>query len=370
MTQKAIFEIAALADAVNKANRIAPNKGAAFDRAQGIVFDIDPLRFGEECLIMSTDLDVTFRAKVNFMEVGDTKCLWRISSSLVNGFMSTLVVGSGASVTLQEFAKDPSCLYFVSGKTKAKLRFISGDFPTIDAYDPDQLATVPNFAKRLAQVVWACDAKGSSGPLAGVHLDGQRLIACDRQALAMVPCVVPVDRPVTVPLSDVSALIKNTAEVAMRADTFHLQIMPDAWTQATCVLIGDQYPNVVPLLKESYTKSFEISNEVWKNALERTMVMSKSERYPVTTLEIGDGTLKIEIDAGEAGRIVDEIDIKGGQVSETEPFRVIFTPTILQSALAASGRPTIMVDYGPTPFSMVRLRDDNEFQCIIMPRQK
>ena len=362
--KKAIFEVATLADAVAKANRIAPTKGAAHDRAAGIVVEVNPNSL-EPVILKSTDLDVTFRMVVNVLEVGDEPITWRVPSQLFNGIMSTLPLGGQSTVRMAE--NGDGFVYFLCGKTKAKLRLITGDYPLWEPFAMDDLTNVPGLARRLTQVAWATDSRGS-GVFGGIHIDGEFLYGCDRQNMAMVPCVVPVDRPVTAPLSEITSLIKNTSEVAMRAGTHHIELMPDAWTQTTCVLFAEEYPKVRNLLKNNQSGEIGVVSETLTAALDKMLVLVKAERYPTTTIKIGDGSLYLEMEVPDVGKIADEIEIVGGE--KTDPFVITFSPDSLKQALAASGREKVTIKYGPTSLSPMLLTDDNQFLSLMMPRQK
>lgn len=360
--KRATFEVPTLADAVFKAHRIAPTKGTAFDLAAGLVVRVNPSDIDETVVIESTDTEVTFRQTISVLEVGDEPATWRIPSALLNGFMRTLPMGSGSTIQLAE--NGDGNIYFKSGKTKAKLRLIEyGNYPIIEKFDPMMLAPVPGFAQRLAQVAWATDNK-STDVLAGVHMDGEYLYGCDRQVLAIVPCKVPVDRPVTAPLAELSGLIKNTSEVRLRAEEHRLQIMPDDYTQATSILFVREYPDVRKLLKEEFTGELTVNCEALIMALERMLVLTKSERIPITSIEIAPGCMKLEMEAPDVGKIADELDILGGDVS----IRMLFTPDNLKGALTASGSKEVKIEYGPTPLSPVRVTDTNQFMSLLMPR--
>lgn len=364
--KKATFEVATLADAVNKASRVAPTKGASFDRAAGVVLEIDP-GADEQVVIKSTDLELSFRQQVNVLDLGDEACTWRVSSSLFNSILSTLPMSSGSTVTVAEKDDGDGYIYFKSGKTKAKLRFVVGDFPIIPLIDPETLSPAAGFARRMQQVAWACD-KNRQSVLGGIHIDGNYLYACDRQSAARVPCVVPVQEPVTAPLAELSALIKNTSHVNVRAIDGKILLMPDPYTQMSSLLYADPYPKIDALFsREQYTNTVVVESSKLQSALDRMLILVKSERMPVTTIEIGDGVMRLEMEVPEVGKIDDEVEAEGG--SPGDPFVLSFTPTCLTDALNASGRPKVSIDYGPTALSQMRLRDDNDFVAVIMPRK-
>lgn len=365
MVKKATFEVATLADAVSKAARVAPNKGNAFDRVAGIVLEIDPARMST-IVIKSTDLQLSFRQEVNVLSMGDEVATWRLPSSLFASIMSTLPVTSGSTIIMAEKEPSDGYVYFQSGKTKAKLRYITGDYPAIELLPPATLNAAQGFARRMAQVAWACD-KNVTNTLGGVHVDGQFLYGCNRQVAAKVPCPVVLDHPITAPLSELSALIKNTSEVNIRATDTKLYLMPDPYTQMSSVLYADKYPSINAIFdREQYTHTLSVNVEALKAALDRMLILVKSERFPVTTIEIAEGVMRLVMEVVEVGRIADEVEIEGG--SET-PFQVSFTPGNLIGALDASGRPRVIIDYGPTPMSQIRLRDDSDFVAVIMPRK-
>lgn len=364
--KKAVFEVATLADAVAKANRVAPTKGAAFDRAAGIVLEVIPDILVPRVIIKSTDLEVTFRANVSVLEIGDEPVTWRLPATLFNGIMSTMPMGLGMQVTLREMNVSDGHLYFIAGKMKAKLRLIAGDFPTIGEFDADQLVLAPNFAKRLQQVAWATDDKGN-GVLSGVHMDGKFLYGCNRQVVAMVPCEVPITAPVTAPLYDIAALIKNTGDVSLRAGTNVVEIMPDSWTQTTCTLIAQEYPNIAGLMKNRQTGKVYVGTEELASVLDQMLVLVKEERYPATTIEIGEGMMKVSMDVPDVGKVLNEIEVTGGTAAGEDPFTISFSPQILKNALAASGRPDISILYGPTPLDPMKIEDDNGFVALAMP---
>lgn len=364
--KKAIFEVAALQDAVAKANRIAPTKGAAHDRAAGIVIEVNP-NLIEAVVLKSTDLDVTFRMTVNVLELGDEPVTWRVPSSLMYGIISTLPIGQQHTVSLRD--NGDGNLYFLCGKTKAKLRLIEmREYPTWQPFDTNDLATVPSLARRLQQVAWAVDGRGT-GVMSGIHLDGESLIACDRTNMAMVPCKVPLNEPVTAPLSEVSALIKNTSEVTMCANRTHVLLMPDSWTQTTCILYRDPYPDIKNMMSKYHqTGELLVVNEDLKGALDKMLVLVKSERMPTTTIRIGDGSMYLEMEVPDVGKIADEIEVVGGET--TDPFTVSFSPNSLKLALDASGREKVTIQYGPNNLSPVVVKDDNEFFALMMPIRK
>ena len=363
MTKSASFELATFADAITKAQRVAPTKGAAVDKSAGVVIDVDPTRIGQQCLVMATDTEVTLRIVVAVLNVGDEAAVWRLPSNLLHGLIRSLPMIGGAEIELLDTSDGN--VYLKSGKTKAKLRQIVGGYPLIEAFESAGMLTAPNLSARLAQVAWATD-RGGTGVLSGVHIDGEFMFGCNRSELSMVPCKVPIESPITAPLTDVSAIIKNTGEVDIRATSSRLQIMPDPYTQASCVLYELPYPNVRALIdKAEPASSIDFGADALLGMIDRTLVLVRDERLPATNIEIGNGVLKMVMST-ESGLIVDELDVTGTDGEAT--FKISFSPSALRSAVTASGRPTMTMRYGPDVRSPIIIEDDNDFRSLMMPR--
>lgn len=360
MTKKAVFEVATFVDAVKKANRVAPTKGSALDRSAGIVIEVDP-NLSERVVMKATDLEVTLRMVVNALEVGDEACRWRIPSRLLFGIINTLSIASGNQIELVDTGDGE--IYFRCGKTKAKIRQIRGDYPLIGSFDASQLDTVDGLSQRLNQVAWATDRQSKS-ILSGVHMDGTRLVACDRSRLAIVPCAVPVSEPITAPLWELAAVIRNTQEVAIGADENRVLLMPDDYTQATSVLLKGDYANFEPLLVDKTEHELTVPCEALSTVLDRTLVLAKEERETSTNITFGDGCVTVDMQS-EIGKVVDELEIEGGHTGE--PLKMRFDAEMLRKAIDASGRPRLKIRYGPHALAPVRITDDDGFFVLMMP---
>lgn len=319
---------------------------------------------GDPVTVMSTDLDVTFRTTITALEIGQEPFTWRLPSTLLSGIMSTLPIGSGNQMLMLQKENE---VRFKAGKTKAKLNMILGNYPIIPSFDPKSHEMAVGLANRLKQVAWAVNTK-SVDILSGVHLDGEYLYGCDRTRLALVPCVVPVDRPVTAQLTAVASTLRNTADVGVRATETKLELSPDSHTQVTSRLIEGDYPDVRRLLRDDYTGEVTIQADVISSVLDRMLVLAKNERSTATSIIISNGSMEMSMDSTDVGTVVDEFDVVGGEAGES--FRLKFDSASLRSAINASGRPQFKIRYGaPTAGSKkpIELSDDTDFRAILMP---
>lgn len=360
--QKILFETATLADAAQRAARIAPVKGVPFDRAAGVVVVADPA-FPTEVTLMSTDLTVTFRTVISCLEMSlDEQVFWRLPASLFSGIVSALPMAAGSTVSLAKW-ENQSWVFILSGEAKSKLAPITlGSYPLIPLFNPEGMLPAPGLASRLNQVSWACASNDTV--LAGVHIDGESLIACDKANMAIVPCVVPIESPVTAPLTAISGLLRTAVDVTLRATETHLEIMPDPHTQMTSLLYVDPFPSTKHVIERDMSVGHcYVPTELMSNALNRMMVLVRGERLPRLKLKFSD-CLQLDMDVEEVGRMIDKIDISGSGFE----LEMEMTPQSLLNVLTASGRPTIKIQYGPTAASPLRFTDDNGLLALIMPR--
>lgn len=359
--QRIFFETPTLADAAQRAAKVAPVKGVPWDRAAGVIVTATP-DDPEHVTLMSTDLTVTFRTIITCLEMKiDNPVCWRLPSALFAGIVSALPMASGSTVTLAQ--GNDSWVFVVAGKSKAKLMPITlGSYPIIEPFDVRGLRLTPGLASRLNQVSWACATNDTA--LSGVHLDGKALYGCNKANLATVPCAVPVESPITAPLGPLSGLIRTAADVALRATDTRLEIMPDAYTQMTAILFADPYPQLKFLLeRDLFTGHCSIPTEPFQAALNRMMVLVRGERLPRLKLKFST-VLELDMNVEEVGRMVDEIEVTGND----EVLVIEVTPNTLLEVLEASGRPVVKCDYGPDAKSPLKFTDDNGFLALVTPR--
>lgn len=361
-------EASAFADAVQKAARVAPTKGHAFDAAAGIIVEVDPANTVRPLTIKSTDLESTFLATLPAIDVEGDAAIWRLPASILSGFMAQVPMGAGQTVGVEhDGSADDSVVVIRAGKTTARLRTLSPDsFPKFKAYSPDGMAKVEHFAQRVQQVAWT--VADEDGVLGGVYVDGTHLTACNRYTTARVPCVVPVDEPIVVPLFTLSGAMKNTAEVQMRAAERRLYLMTDEDTQLSTVIFEGDYPDLTRHweMVGAYEHHATIHVQGLVEVLQRMMVLCKSDRYPLVKLTIHRNVLRVEMDVPDQGAIDDELDIMGG--AHDEPFVIWFTPTILTAALAVTKVPQVSLGYA-TSIRPIVINDGSGYECIAMPRQ-
>lgn len=356
---KAVASTATLADAVARAARVSPTKGAGYDKAAGVLIEGWP--FSGKLVIRTTDLSSTYRQEVA-ADV-DGEATWRLPSVLLAGVLTGLPMTPGGSVTLDDSGLTAE-VKIQCGTAKSRLRLITGDFPQWEPFDAAALAHIADFGQRVEQVAWATDPKGTV--LSGVHINGDRLIACDLYKVCVVPLVVPVEAPITAPLLTLAALLKNAGDVSLQATENKLHLLLDPETQATTNLIAAGYPNVERVMRDDFMGTVTINRDDLQSAIDRMLVLVAGDRYPRLKVGFGDGVVMLKMEDEQAGVMQNEVDCKGGQA---DTFIIELTPRSFIGALSHANHPEVVISYGPKNDQTISVQAP-DYRCDLMPRMK
>lgn len=366
---KAVFDAATLADAVQKAARLAPTKGSAFDKAQGILIEVDPTAM--TAIIKSTNIDVSYHQRLILSDGKGDPARWRIPSGTLAGLVTNLPMGAGAVVNF--FDRGDGAIRITSGRVAVKLNLLNADeFPAVTAFSTDNMSEANDFAQKVSQVAWAT-AKDNS-IISGIHITGTHLVATDRNAAAFLPCIVPIDEPVTVPIPILAPILKAATDVNLKVYDDRLLIMLDAESQSKCAIIEGAFPPVTNLLRDDYTGKITLPKTAFVEAINRLLVVGRSDRMPVVVVTITPGlipTMVLDLEASDSGRIQDTIDI-GGEVEDE--FKLGLTPGYIVPAIEASKSESVTFQYGnadpkKSPNVPIRITDDFGYEAIVAPRR-
>lgn len=369
MTTKITFDTATLADAVGKAARVAPNKGPAFDRAAGLLLEVD--LDNRWVMVRATDLEVSYSQKVAYTQAEGDSTVWRVPANLFAGAINSLPLGTGA--TVEVIHNDEDWLYVKSGNFLGKFAMLSREsFPIIPDFGIEDMIPANDFAQKAEQVAWAAE-QGKQSPLAGVHVDGKNLVGCDKYALAIIPCEIPIEEAVTVPLWNLAGLLKGASDVRMRASDTKLLLSLDAETRATSSLVEGAFPNYHQLRRDSFTGKIKVNKTELKEALNRLMTLVKTERQPRLSMTFdGEGMIKqivLDMDVPQVGRMRDTVS---GQMDEFDgKFQYTFAPGKLIQAIEVIKGEALTLGFGSQDEYALKkplyVADTNGLECYIMP---
>lgn len=366
MSKKAKFYVATLAAAIERANRVAPIKGTAYDKAAGIQMRI---KTDGSVEVLSTDLEVYYREQVkDVVEVGDEDVVWRFPSGLLAGLVGSLPLSK--EVTFSEDKNNSDIIRIYCGKKRAKLRLMVGNiFPEWDRVDSNDLKPVDGFGSKVGQVAWATDAQAA--PFTGVNFTGEKAIATDRYKLALVPLTMPVEESVTVPMGVLAPILKNIpGEMRIGAVENELLLTIGEEIEVRCMIYEQEYPDLSKPLRDNFTHVARIPRERLHETINGMLVLVKNERYPVMnfTFDFAENTLLIHMSVPEVGEMEDVIEIQGKQGDGQ--FEVLFTPDYVMRALDAGTSEWMSWKMGPDPAGKngMTLLSESDYEAWVMPR--
>lgn len=367
---KITFETATLADVIKKAAKIAPSKGNAFDKAAGIVMEIDPAN--SSVIVKATDLNIFSMEWVDYVSLEGNPAIWRIPSVLFAQVLGSLPIGSGKTVTL-ETKEDRGHIYLAltSGRTKAKFNLMDADhFPPWYPFDPTNLIKAENLGGRIAQVEWAASKSDATPQLEGVHFDGERCVATDRYRLACSELRIPdLENPVTVPAGILGSILKQTGEVMIGIEENQLLIMPDDSTQIRAILMGGEYPHVDRVMKRDQPDHIKVRKALLLEILTRAAAFAGNDRFPALKCFLGKEEIAVMMENQEIGLLGDVVEVPG--YAQHDRQEVVFTSKNLLDAVSFAPNDEIDIGYDHEDMEKIMyINGGSGFEAWIVPRKK
>lgn len=368
---KVTFETATLADAIKKAEKVAPSKGKAFDKAAGIVFEITP---GAQppVVIRATNLDIYSMEWVDALSVEGEPAKWRLPSSLINQVVGSLSIASGSTTTLEEVV-DKKGHSFVqlttSGRTKAKFNMMSIDeFPIWSAFDPDNLMPVEGIGGRIAQVEWAAAKDAATPILCGVHFDGELCVSTDRYRLAVAELPIKdLEYPVTVPAGLLGGILKERGEVLIGVEGGQFLMMPDKFTQIRAIMYGMDYPKVSRIMDRDKPQTIKVRKAGLLEIMARATAFSGNERFPTLRVFFGNEEIAVMMDNYEVGLLGDVVEVPGQAMHPR--YEIKFAPRNIMEGITRAPNEEVDIGYDTSkPKGTIYINGGSGYEAWIMPR--
>lgn len=367
---KVVFETATIADAIKKAERVAPSKGAAFDKASGIVITADESR--EVVLVRATNLDVYSMEWVAAVSVeGEPGKIveWRVPSKLIAGVMAGLPIGSGSQLTLEEKEdKGVKKLFLKCGKVQVKLNLMTTDyFPVWEVFSPDDLNEVDDLGGRIAMVEWAA-SKTEEAPLKGINFDGELVTACDRYRLVTAPIKIPgLEDSITVPGGILGSVLKQTGTTKIGVKDGYLLIMPDTTTQIRTIVYGSEYPPVERIKRRDQPMSVRVKKQPLADIIQRAATFAGADRFPVIRMFFGLEEITVIMETTEIGTLMDSLDTPGFCDHPRAEFK--FAPRIIMEPILNAPNEEVTIHYDPSnPKAFFYIDGGSGYEAWAIPR--
>lgn len=372
MATRVAFEATTLADVVKRAGQVAPSKaGNSYDRAAGLMFDVTP--DGEVvAVVRSTNLDVYFMEVVDVVEAEGDTVRWRLPSRPLDAILANQVAGGGNKQVVFDNSKEKDKrLSITCGRMRAGLNLIdnSNGYPDFDVSDELKYATVASIGQAIERVSWAADKNGSDA-LAGVHFDGDYVMATNRYRIARMPLEIALDHPVTLGAGILPQLLRQRGEVNFAIDGNMVVIEPDDYTRITINTFGTDYPPLRKIMREEYPEEVTVRKDHVVAAINSAMAVTGSDRSPRLTVFFGLEQIAVYLRNDEEGYVGDIIDVSG-QIAH-DRMEKGFGPESLLDALshAPSDKVTIKYDTTEAEKGSILIDGGSGYMVWLAPRGK
>lgn len=363
---KVIFENATLVSALNKAASVSPKKGAAFDKAAGVVLEVRGSSESPIVVVKATNLDVYYMEWIEAVEIDGPDESWRIPSHMFASIIGSLPLGSGQTVTLESENRK---LSLKSGRMKSKFNLIDVEYyPPWSSFDPEDLTEVKGLGKRLKQVEWAASKTMNEIPLSGIHFDGEYLITTDRYRLAKVPLSIEGIEPFTIPAGVFGTLFTNTDEVSIGASDRQVLIMPDEYTQIRAIMYDSEYPAVGRLMKTDQPVRIKVKKQSLLEVINRATLIVGHERFPTLKLFFGKGEIAAFMENPEVGMLGDVAPL-GDSQAQHDRVEIRYTPKNILDAIENAPSEEISIGYDPSePSRPMHIEGGSGYNVWVVPR--
>lgn len=364
---KVIFETAALADAIKKADRIAPSRGQAFDKANGIVMAVDPE--SGIVVVKATDLHIySMEWLIATIEGEPTE--WRVPSRQFAAMIASLPIGTGKTIELEEkITGRIRMLHLTSGNTRAKFNLQMMDYyPRWEAFDPDGLEEVNDLGGRIKMAEWAA-SRTEEPPLNGILLDGKEVVGCDRYRLATVSLPIPhLEAPIVVPAGMLGSVLNSTGEVHIGVRDGYLLLMPDDTTQIRTTVFDVEYPPIERLKKRDHPEHLKVRKAPLLDILQRASTFAGNDRFPILRLFFGAEEVAAMMETREIGVLADTISVPG--YCTHKRMEVKFTPKNIIDAIEAVPNEELMLGYDPeNSMAFIHIDGGSGYEAWAIPRK-
>lgn len=358
---KVIFEVATIAACIKNAERIAPDRGAAFDKAAGIVIEVDPEY--SQVIVRVTNLDVYYMEWVDPVSVDGEPAIWRLPSRTLAGLLGSLPIASGRTV---EFENEGRVVHIRCGKLRSKFSTIDPEgYPEWTAFVEDDLVDVPDLGAKIQMVEWAADKKNVA---LGLHFTGKKAIGADRVRMATCDLDLPgMTEPITVPPGMLGGIVRPTGDTKIQVTEHQLWIMPDPATQIRTIIISEAFPPMTRVMATEYTNSIKFKKTELIDMINRVRKVIDIDRDPNLTLFVGRSEMSAMM-TEEGGLIGDTIDAEG---ADHPRIKFLFSPEGIADCIANAPTENLTFWYqAEDPYSICSITDRaSSYKAFISPRR-
>ncbi|ATW61147.1 DNA polymerase III sliding clamp [Gordonia phage Harambe] len=362
------FNNATLADAIKRANIVAPTRGRELDMYKGFVFDLDP---EEEAVILRTTNGELFYTEFLYpkdMEV-DQPTTWRVASSSTHGIVSNLPM-SGTC----KFKDEGGKLRITSGRMRASTPLIrGGDYPDQASFmfEPEGMFQMKGFGSRLDLVGWAVSSDGLP-PRAGVYMDEEYLCASNGKLAVRVPneySFADGRSNVVMPYSIIGPILRSIEELEVGVLGNNLIISPTEDIYIKCGLFEERFDPVNRMMSKEHEASCSFDKETIVGVLSRVSKIGSSDRQIALDLYIAGDMMTLAIKDRDSAEEIEESLMLHAEAEHDDMVRYLFSVETFTEVITKAPGKDITMMYNPSKTtSMVKFTAAEGFEAAVMPR--
>ena len=328
MTRTLICSVRAnlLHEALSRAVRVAPTKGAGRDKAGGLMFEAHT---SGSLHIKATDLERTFFQKIDCAVHSDFE--FRIDTHIAR-FVATLPMTSDQEVRFHfDDATKRIEIQYQKSPTKIKVPLIQGEYPIVNWYEYDDMDDAFELAGKIKSVAWAIE-DGAVAPISGIRIDGEWIEAMCSKQMARVQCKVKTDEPVIAVVKTLAPLISDGSRVRIKALEGRVVVALDETAQVTSSTVLGNWPDLSSRIEKlDLPEGFTINRERLLGALSRIIAFTNGDRFPRINFHVGSDRVSLSLTEAKDGDISDVMTLSSRQGDSDVEF--CFNPVWLQRAI-------------------------------------
>lgn len=336
---KIIFETGVIQSSIAKAAVVAPSKGSAFDKAAGVLIEVQP-QADYPAITMATDTQTFYMEWINALHVEGDPVTWRLPSKELNAILENLPAGHNHQVTIET---DPKGVKLTAGSKRATLYLMTMDgYGEMLSFDPEGLVDAVGLIEKMSQVEWAADQTGAA-PLGYIKIDGETVVATDRYRVCSTKLDLKIEEYILVQARTITRVLNKNTHPKIGFENGILQIMPDDHTQIRTVTYEGDYPDLSRIMKRDHPHQLKINKKHLLDAMTYALSLVGSERYPSMDIHVGREQVAASLVNETYGLLGDTVDVPGQ--ADHRRIKLTITPKNLMEALDAAPDDNVTIGY-------------------------
>jgi DNA polymerase III sliding clamp (beta) subunit (PCNA family) len=351
-----------LHEALQRAIRVAPSKGAGFDKAGGLMMETHG---NGKLHIKATDLERTF-FQILDAEVS-MPMQFRIHTH-ISKFVASLPMTADQDV---RFHIDDSSgrieVQYMKSPTKIKVPTIIGEYPTVQWFDYDSMDDAFELAGKIQSVAWATE-DGAVAPINGIRIDGEWIEALSSKQMARIQCKVKTDNPVIAVVKTLAPLISDGSRVRIKALEGRVVVALDETAQVTSSTVLGAWPDLSTRIdKLELPEGFNINRQRLSEALARIIAFTNGDRFPRINFVVGADRVSMSLTEAKDGDISDVMTLSSRTGSTDTEF--CFNPVWLARAIDTFPGAEVQVRFANPRLPIRLIEPMTSYNALIMGLQ-